>query len=274
MLNQISKKIWDVDGELQSAFLYELATQHRNVPDFLVDKVVADWKSEGMFVVPYSSYIAERCGLFIKQNQFGLYQGDFCYLAERLAMPLKTFNGEVIGFVGYSKVTDEDLETDTEGNFLSIIGSIKYRYPSSLLFDKSRYLYMSGEEWINAYNTGAVVIVDGLFDKRMLNLIGIPACSLCGSNLTIYHKEYLKRIPRKIVIADNDTAGRQLYRDCKNAFGAVELINRETKDIDEFLCKHPNNVQRLLECWEEMKKGGWRLSRSLSSKPLKSYTIN
>lgn len=274
MLNSIASRIWDVDGDAQEIYLRGIAQNIRHVPEELIDRVVEDWKSEQMFYVPYEEYILEHCGYFVKQSQFGLYKGDHCYLTLRMAMPLRTFNGQCLGFVGYSNITEEDTETDDDGNLLSIIGNVKYRYPSSMSFNKGRYLYMSDKEWLMAYNTGAVVIVDGLFDKRMLNLIGIPACSLCGSNLTMYHKEYLKRIPRKIVIADNDSAGRQLYRDCKKAFGAVELINRETKDIDEYICKDPKNIDKILKCWEAMKKEDWRLSKNLNLKTLKRSTIN
>ena len=77
------------------------------------------------------------------------------------------------------------------------------------------------------------------------------------------HKLYLDRIKHKVVIADNDSAGRKLVKDIKKVWSnAVEIIQYDTKDIDSFLTT-PSRVLLLKDTIERMKREGFILSHIL-----------
>lgn len=249
MLQGIIDSVYLRNSDAQRTILTKIAENIRGINEILIPRVVDDWYNNGMFFVPNDRYLRDTVGEWISNPIHGLYNFDRCRLAERLAMPMRTLSGEVIGFIGYSNQGET-----------SDISFIKYLYPSAETFNKGNYIYLEKEEWLRAYDEQVIAIVDGLFDKRMLNMIGIPACSLCGSNLTEYHKLYLSRIKHKVIIADNDNAGRKLALTCKNELGAVEMIHASTKDIDGLIATG-KYIDNILDCWNTMKLQNFIISQ-------------
>ena len=252
MLQCVIDTVYAKNGDIQRIVLTKIAQNIRGINEKLIPLVVDDWVSNGMFFVSNDRYIRNTIGEWISNPIYHLYSYSMCYLAGRLAMPMRTLMGEVIGFIGYSSqgATDD-------------ISFIKYLYPSVDSFSKGRYIYLEKDEWLKAYDEQVIAIVDGLFDKRMLNMLGIPACSLCGSNLTEYHKLYLNRIKHKVVVADNDSAGRKLADVCKKELGAVEMLHTKTKDIDG-LISTGDYTEKIIKCWNKMKSQNFMVSQLIS----------
>jgi DNA primase len=184
----------------------------------------------------------------------GIYVGEMCKLTYRLAMPVRLLDDTIVGFIGY---TDKDDFNENNESF------IKYLYPPKYVLKKSKYMYVTRQEFKKAIEEDYICIVDGLFDQKALEACGINAVSLCGSALTGEHKLYLDAIKHKIIIADNDSAGRKLASDIKAVWPtAVEIYQTQTKDIDAFL-RIASRMTVLKNTIELMNQEGFILSHQL-----------
>lgn len=253
-LSEGLKKIWTEDREYQTCALKNILQMVRGVEDGAVENLLNYLIADGMFYVPNDIYMSEIFGEEIKDMNYGIYLGDICKLTYRLAIPVRLLDDSIVGFIGYSNKDDFN-----DGNE----GFIKYLYPPKNVLKKSNYLYITRTEFKKALEDNYICIVDGLFDQKSLEASGINAVSLCGSALTDMHKLYLDRIKHKIVIADNDSAGRKLVKDIKKVWSnAVEIIQYDTKDIDSFLTT-PSRVLLLKDTIKRMKREGFILSHIL-----------
>lgn len=245
-LNYGIQNIWHLDGEKQWDFMQGIAENIRHVKDpDIIRETAQDMKNCGMFYVEDDDYMAmpEYFGHDIMNYDKGLYIGHMCKLALKLAMPLETMDGNVLGFIGYTN-QDEGMKDEEY---------VKYLYPPKSVFEKGRFLYIRPEEYRSAIQDGYICIIDGLFDARRLNLNGIHAASLCGSVLTDWHIRYLGFIKHIIVIADNDTAGRKLVKLCKwKLRNVIEIVQGSEWDIDDFL-KSKANIKRFKETFRTAK---------------------
>lgn len=245
-------KIYDIEGELQEHCLKELITNVRKITDLeLVDKNLADFKSNGMFYVYADDYLEKIYGPEVKSYQAGMYYDEqYCKYYRRLCMPMRDFKGRVIGFIGYNNGQDCPDE-----NF------VKYLYPNKTFFDKSRYMYIERDEYARALADQYLCVVDGLFDKRTLELNNVHATSLCGSQVTKWHRHYLSFFKTIVVIPDNDKAGSKLVKDLKNNHPNVRVIkNGRAWDIDDAL-KSQQNIREFKKLIDEMKYEGFSLDK-------------
>ncbi len=260
------QSVWKEDEEYQTACLSGILSAIRRINDTDIAKLHEDYLKEiGAFFVHNDSYITEHFGPAIKEPKYGMYNSDGrCYLCGRLAIPLRTMDDCVRGFVGYSKKPDDLDPNDVY---------VKYLYPPKYAFSKSRYMFITSQEYRKALEEQYICIVDGLFDKIILQCLGINAVSLCGSSLTSWHKYYLSFIKNKIVVADNDLAGRRLASYCKYAFdNCVELIQAETGDIDSFI-RTPEHLLKIKNTILEMKHEGFLISKILPTETRKEKLI-
>lgn len=249
--------LWKDEEEYQTTVLEGIIKNIRHIenPDIL--KLHFDYlKTQGAFFVHNDDYMAKYFGDSIRDRKYGVYSfNDRCNLAGRLAIPIRLFDGTVRGFIGYSNKPHDYAPDEV---------FIKYLYPPKDAFYKGRFFYITAEEYMKAVHDGYVCIVDGIFDKIILQCLGINAVSLCGSSLTEWHIRYLSFINHKIVIADNDAAGRRFSSYCRYALeNCIEIIQPETNDIDEFL-RDDKAVNSFCRQFEEMKAEGFILSRQLS----------
>lgn len=252
------QKLWEHDEAYQTICLEGILTQIRQHDDEEVMKLHLNYlKEQGAFFVHNDDYMPQYFGEAIKDQSYGIYTaGKWCSLAGRLAIPLRLFDGSVIGFVGYSSKPED---YDPSAVF------IKYLYPPKQVFNKGRFFYITPEEFTKAVSDRYICIVDGIFDKIILQCMGINSVSLCGSSLTSWHKYYLSFIKHKIIIADNDLAGRRLASYCKCNFSdCVEVLQAETGDIDSML-RTTSALETFKKCFEEMKTEGFILSHKLPS---------
>lgn len=249
-------KLWEADEEYQSECLYGVITQIRHHSNDTISQMHVDYlKSQGAFFVHNDDYMPQFFGDAIKDARFGVYTSfGRCTLAGRLAIPIRLFDDTVIGFIGYSNKPEDLGASDV---------FIKYLYPPKAVFNKGRYFYITPEEYTKAVSEGYICIVDGIFDKIILQCLGINAVSLCGSSLTQWHKYYLKFIKSKIVIADNDLAGRKLASYCKYSLSnCIELLQSDTGDIDSLL-RSDEALSNFLNCFNSMKEEGFILPHKL-----------
>ena len=250
------RSIWEQDRDYQLACLQGILGTIRNISNGEILELHLNYLMKlGAFFVHNDDYVADHFGDHIKEPKYGVYTSEGrCFLTGRLAIPLVVFDDSVRGFVGYSKKPDD---FDPTAVF------VKYLYPPKYAFNKSRYMFITPEEYKKAVEDQYVCIVDGLFDKIILQCLGINAISLCGSSLTIWHKYYLSFIKHKVVVADNDLAGRHLASYCKKALpGCIELIQAATGDIDSYIRsgEHLINIKTAID---EMKKEGFLISKRL-----------
>lgn len=218
-------RIWEIDAEYQNEILRGFMKDIRNIPSDYLDSYIERMRSIGSFFNPNDEYMKEVFGKEIMQPRYGIYESDesnkFCM---RLMMPLRFFDGSVVGFVGYSPVENEEGRT------------IKYLYPRKEILEKSRILATEVDVFKKAIKDGYICLTDGYFDAFSLNVYGINAASLCGSALTEYHKLFLDKIKVKIIIPDNDKAGTKLEKKIKSVWRNSRAIHQSvTKDIDEYL---------------------------------------
>ena len=172
------------------AALTGILSEIRSVPLEVVGTIADYLREEGLFYVPDDEYMITYFGESITEYSLGIYRDNtYCKYAYRLVLPVRLLDDSVIGFIGYNNKDDDDPNNP---NF------VKYLYPNKYTLEKGRYIYCSRKEFELALKEDYVCIVDGLFDQKLLALLGIPAASLCGSSLTYYHKLYLKNIQQKL----------------------------------------------------------------------------
>lgn len=249
-------KLWSAEEEYQTAVLQGIIANVRHIKDPAILNLHLEYlKKQGAFFVHNDEYMTQYFDETIKDPKYGIYSFEnHCNLAGRLAIPIRLFDGTVRGFIGYS---------NKPADYASDEVFIKYLYPPKKSFYKGRYFYITAEEYTQAVQDDYICIVDGIFDKIILQCLGINAVSLCGSSLTEWHIRYLKFIKHKIIIADNDTAGRRFSSYCRYALeNCIEIIQPETNDIDSFL-RDDAAVSRFQKQFEEMKSEGFILSRQL-----------
>lgn len=250
------KEIWDTDPDFQTDCIKGIVKNIRGVKDDVVAQMHTNYLiDQGAFYVHNHEYMKKHFGQYVADSKYGVYDTfGRCSLAGRLAIPIRMFDGSVQGFIGYSSRPEDYSPEDV---------FIKYLYPPKYAFTKSRYFYMSAEEYKKAVLDGYVCIVDGIFDKIILQCMGINAVSLCGSALTIWHRRYLSFIKHKIVVADNDSAGRKLASFCKYSLeNCVELIQASAGDVDSFI-RTEKDLKRFKEVFAEMQREGFVISKSL-----------
>jgi hypothetical protein len=219
------KKIQEANTELQDLCIRELVGEIRKIPENLKDKYVDYLKDLGCFYVQSDEYMAEYFGPEIGDYRYGVYSFDgSCIYYKRLVIPIRGLDGSIKALCAY------DNGNSFEGEF------IKYQYSSKLVWDKGNYCFMSADDFRRAVTDGYILIVDGLFDKITLSILGYNAVSLMGSALTDVNCILLNFIDTKIVVPDNDQAGKKLYKTCKYKLDNVLKFEQGKEwDIDDFL---------------------------------------
>ena len=215
------EKIWNEDVEYQVKAIQKVLEEQRKIVDqeYLLD-YMEYLCNMGAFFVPDSGYMIDMFGEDITLDSYGVYKyGTECRYTNKLCLPIRFLDGYVVGFVGYSPVTETN--------------PTKYLYPESTTLRKSVVLFCQPEEFRKSLREDYVVLTDGLFDEISL---GINSASLCGSAITDFHKLALSKIKTKIIAFDNDTAGRKLFVKGKELLSNCKGIMQPfTNDLDDFL---------------------------------------
>lgn len=256
--------IWTEDKKFQTECLDGILSGIRGLTGEPKDRLLQYMIQDQMFYVPNDIYMSEIFGEEITNFKYGIYTDGMCKLCYRLAMPMRLLDNTIIGFIGYTN--KDDFNEDSEY-------FIKYLYPPKYLIQKSRYIYITRDEFLKAIEEEYICIVDGLFDQKALEANGINALSLCGSDLTEYHKLYLNSIKHKVIIADNDEAGRKLAKVIKKVYpDSVEIYQGKTKDIDSYM-KTVERIEDIKNTINSMKKEGFLISHKLNTGKLGGVAV-
>jgi DNA primase len=81
-----------------------------------------------------------------------------------------------------------------------------------------------------------VFIVEGPIDYLLLWQWGYPAVATLGNRIKREHIEFLQGFSRVCLVPHRDNAGRQMWRECKAAFGdrlRTVLVPEEMKDVGD-----------------------------------------
>ena len=206
----------------QMLWIEQAATQIRKMP---AEELI---KRQFLYI-PNDIYMLHYFGAEIAEYKYGVYRQDQCNFYKRLIFPVRGFNNQVAGFGGWAN--------DSEW---------KYVYSPDTLWDKSKYFYISPEDFAKAVEDGYLMIVDGIFDSINLNRLGLHAASLMGSNLSYWHKLYLKLFKYIIVVPDNDNAGVHLVKTLrKYRRDVIALWQGKYKDIDDYI--KSSDTKKLIE---------------------------
>lgn len=241
------EKIWVKDGDTQMKFLENIAAV-RNTSASLLKEV-------GAFFVPNDDYMALYCGDVLRSCEYDCYVREKCLWSNWLVIPVTNVVGEIVGIGGFNPFNY--LYVREAGDF----SCSYYRYSSSAVFEKGKYLFMVAGTFDRALDEGYLFVTDGLFDCVSLHGAGFNAASLMGSSVTDEIVAMLRFVKRIIVAADNDAAGVKLYKTLKRRLKNVELFSQgKTKDIDEFLCS-PDRDLALHMLYDAVERGHLYLSK-------------
>lgn len=100
-LQQDIDTIWIKDEQMQMECMEDLTVIRKVFDDQMVQQDIAFWRSLGLFYVPSDQYMKDKLGSHITQFQYGLYRAGYCSLYDRVAIPLRSLTGDVLGFAGY-----------------------------------------------------------------------------------------------------------------------------------------------------------------------------
>lgn len=188
------------------------------------------YKREFLYI-PNDIYMLHFFGSEIADYKYGVYRNENCNFYKRLLFPIRGFNSSVVALGGWAN--------DSQW---------KYVYSPDTLWDKSKYFYVQPEEFRKALQDDYIIIVDGIFDAINLNRLGLNAVALMGSNLSNWHKYYLKLFKYVIVIPDNDNAGVFLVKKLKQFRRDVIVLHQgKFKDIDDYI-KSSDTKQLIEQC--------------------------
>lgn len=202
----------EVTRNEQILWVTEAATEIRNMP---AEELI---KRQFLYI-PNDIYMLHFFGSEIAEYKYGVYRNDSCNFYKRLVFPIYGFNKQVAGLGGWS--------CDSQW---------KYVYSPDTLWDKSRYFYISHDDFVSALEDDYLFIVDGIFDAISLNSIGLHSASLMGSNLSNWHLQYLYLFKYVIVVPDNDNAGVNLVKKAKkHRPDCIVLWQGKCKDIDDYI---------------------------------------
>ncbi len=154
------------------------------------------WRGLASVFPRYDDPLLTEAGLVIVQGDEGPEQKRYDRFRDRIMFPIRSVQGEVIGFGG--RVLDQ--------------GEPKYlNSPETPVFVKGRELYGLHEARHALRDRGYALVVEGYMDVVALAQLGFPnAVATLGTACTAEHVHKLLRFTDRIVFSfDGDAAGRR-----------------------------------------------------------------
>lgn len=228
ILTNIVNNIYKTEGEKQKNLLKYFCNNLR----YCKLETLIKYKA---FIVISNDYLKRFDKDLEDYPNLNIYIQGKCKLYSRLIIPIWGFDNKVHSFLIFDDGRREN------GIILGKDQYIAYETLNNKDFEKGKYWLMYPNLFKEAFNKKYICIVDGTFDAINLNTLEIPTVALLSSNLTKYHREYLKFIPNWIIVADNDRAGKELFEYSRKFNNhCVRLIfNNKYKDIDDYI---KNNI--------------------------------
>jgi DNA primase len=163
---------------------------------FALGYAAPGWRGLASVFPQYDDPALAECGLVIVQGEDEAEQKRYDRFRDRIMFPIRSVQGEVIGFGG--RVLDQ--------------GEPKYlNSPETPVFVKGRELYGLYEARQALRERGFVLVVEGYMDVVALAQLGLPnAVATLGTACTADHVQKLFRFTDSVVFSfDGDAAGRR-----------------------------------------------------------------
>ena len=234
------EKLKNTDRDLQRRFLTTLSKYRYMDVEYLLDL--------GCFFIPSDDYLIEKFGTIMLDPALNLYnyEGE-CNWLHHLVIPIRGVYGNLVGFTGYNPAT-KLIIADNKDSDNPQIPPPKYVVLNKSVFDKNKFMLMPNG-YSKAFDDGYIILVDGIFDALTLGSLGFNSACSMGTFLSDYNNFLLSFIPRKIVGADNDRAGLDLWNYVRNKFPeSRRILQKYGKDIDECVkVKGADYVKNILD---------------------------
>jgi len=172
-------------------------------------------------------YLTERGLTKETIREFGLGYCAKGVMAGRIAIPIRSISGELVGYSGRWPGTPPE-------------GRPKYRLPDG--FRKAVEVYRLSEA-LREPAASPLVIVEGFFDVMKLWQLGVRKCAaLMGSSLSTSQEELiLQHLPAEskiVVMFDEDEAGREGRDDTVLRFCRKRFVRVVASEIEGFQPEH------------------------------------
>jgi DNA primase len=188
----------------------------------------------------------ERAGLAVLSSNPETRSKFYDRFRARIIFPIWDASGRVVGFSG--RIFEKDARKDGE---VELEGAKYINTPQTVLYDKSKVLYLWNRAKDEIRKEGASVLVEGQLDALMSHQAGvINAVATSGTSLGREHLRLIKRLASKLFLAfDPDQAGEIATR------RAVELALELGLDVNIISLpkgKDPaETIRQGVEIWEE-----------------------
>lgn len=245
--NNVVESVWESDAERQREILPMLASEIRHSPG--LEKV---FEANKMFFVDSHDFLPNLVGDYITDPSLDIYtrEGD-CKELGKLWIPLYDLNDDVVAFAFW----DCGLIPSKSKH------PIKYRMQrQGVAWNK--YMNIRRDTFLSGLSSGVIFVNDGFMDKFHLEMYGMPASSLYGSNLSTLRKVYLSAFKHVILCRDNDNAGEMLEEKFLDELpNSIILKHGMGKDMDDYLKSSPIAHKHVIEFYELVRKGGFSLRK-------------
>lgn len=234
--------IMKLDADSQSQYL-SIVAEVRGVDISIFNNTMA-------LFIPNDDYIVHFFGEEALNSSYGLYNDRVeCMWLGCVLLPVFNVVGIIEGFAGFNPLRYAEAH-ETGDKSLNY-----YYYSTKEVFAKGRYLYCLPDTFVNAYEDGYALLVDGVFDTLSLAQAGFNTFGFLGSTATEEILAQLRFIKRVILLNDNDAAGLKLYDFLRRRLHNVELFKQGiAKDADDVL-KSGNRDKFIAQLKNHIEKG-------------------
>lgn len=216
-------------------YLQTRGLKEETIRDFRLGFVTDGWENllSQLLQKGYKPEEIAKAGLAISSSNPDARTKFYDRFRSRIMFPIADPSGRIVGFSGriFNKETNEGKYINT---------------PNTILYDKSKILYLWDRAKNEARKENSCVVVEGQMDALMSHQAGITnTVATSGTSLGSAHLFLIKRLASRLLLAfDNDEAGetasRRAYELALDSGFEVHVIDvPEGKDPAETLALNP-----------------------------------
>lgn len=170
-------------------------------------------------------------------TDLGFKEEDLFRFGDGFIIPVWSTGYSFLHCINHNK----DRVSGIEAKYINIYPSGKEDLTNNLKF-------YGLENSLKAFETGNMYVCEGVFDKLMLEHLGLPVVATLGSKITTAQIRVLNRFDKVTIIGDNDVAGRKSKDILLSKVKNVDVINIPyEKDIDDLGKKRMNVLKEVLK---------------------------
>ena len=183
------------------AYLKERGLNSETISSFRLGLATVDWRGLTDYLLGrnFTERDLDHSGLVARSNRGARIFDRFRH---RIMFPITDSAGRTIAFSGrLFSVEPTVTPTSTEAKYINS--------PDTLLYDKSRTLYLFDRAKLAMRRIDRCVLVEGQFDAVLSHQAGIAeTVAVSGTALSGFHLDLIRRLTKKIIMAfDGDAAG-------------------------------------------------------------------